>query len=399
MRLAIVSSHPIQYNAPWFRFLAENGLPDLRVFYLWTGGVTATHDPGFGIDVAWDIPLLDGYDHEFVPNLSRQPGSARVSGLYNPELAERLAAYRPDSILVFGYNYLTCYRLLVSPIGRRIPLLFRGDSHRLIARSGITLAMRRLWTRAVLSRFSRFLFVGQANRNYFTSHGVSEDRLFFSPHAVDNARYFAAAARAADDAAEWRAELGIAPANRVVLFAGKFEEKKRPRDLVAAFRKAALPETTLLMVGNGPQEADLRRDAAGDRNIVFAPFQNQRRMPRTYMTADVFVLPSYGGDESWGLAVNEAMCMRRPIVVSTHVGCAADLVHPGINGLTFEAGDVAALAAALRESLADPERLQAWGNRCLTIVNGFSYAEATRGLFAALRSLRDSSEPTAIATH
>jgi glycosyltransferase involved in cell wall biosynthesis len=388
VRLAIVSSHPIQYNAPWFRFLAADGLPDLRVFYLSAGGLTPTRDPGFGIDVAWDIPLLDGYDHEFVPNASPHPGTARVSGLYNPRLAERLTAYRPDGILVFGYNYLSCYRLLASRIGRRVPLLFRGDSHRIVARRGSAARLRQVWTRSVFTRFSAFLFVGQANRDYFKAHGVPDVRLFFSPHAVDNARYFGEAATAARDAAEWRAALGIPPGHRVVLFAGKFEEKKRPRDLIAAFRRAALPAATLVMVGNGAQEADLRRDSAGDSNIVFLPFQNQSRMPVTYSLADVFVLPSVGEGESWGLAVNEAMCMARPVIASTHVGCARDLVVPGDNGLIFSAGDVGALTRAIQDALSDMERLKAWGEESRRIVSRYSYVEATNGVLAALDSVK-----------
>jgi glycosyltransferase involved in cell wall biosynthesis len=388
MRLAIVTSHPIQYNAPWFRFLTEHGLPDLRVFYLWTSGVIAQRDPGFGVHVTWDIPLLEGYDHEFVPNRSRHPGTSSISGLNNPQLSERLDAYRPDCVLVFGYNNLSCYRLLASRTGRRTPLLFRGDSHRLIARSGAGARLRNFWTRSVFSRFSGFLFVGQANRDYFKSFGVPDDRLFFSPHAVDNVRFFSDAAAAARDAAEWRRELGIAPSSRVVLFAGKFEEKKRPRDLIAAFRKVALRDATLVMVGNGPQEADLRRDAEGSPNIVFAPFQNQTRMPRTYLLGDLFVLPSYGAEESWGLAVNEAMCMGRPVVASNHVGCAQDLVQSGVNGLTFPAGDVEALARVLGDALSNGERLTNWGLQSRRIVGAFSYENATRGLFAALESVR-----------
>jgi glycosyltransferase involved in cell wall biosynthesis len=388
MRLAIVSSHPIQYNAPWFKFLAENGLPDLRVFYLWTSGVTAERDRGFGIEVAWDIPLLEGYDYEFVPNRARRPGTASVSGLYNPQLSARLAEYRPDCVLVFGYNYLSFYRLLLSRPGPIVPLVFRGDSHRLIPRQGLGARLRNQWTRSVFHRFSRFLFVGQANRDYFKSHGVADDQLFFSPHAVDNARFFAQAETAARDAAAWRAELGIRPSTKVVLFAGKFEEKKRPRDLIAAFRQAALSDATLVMAGAGAQETDLRRDAAGSPNIVFVPFQNQSQMPRTYMLADLFVLPSHGPDESWGLAINEAMCMGKPVIVSNHVGCAQDLVHSGINGLVFPAGDVPALADSIREALSDGDRLKQWGDESRRIVSRFDYAEAAKGLFAALESAR-----------
>lgn len=388
MRLAVVSSHPIQYNAPWFRFLTANGFDGLRVFYLWNGGVTEQLDRGFGMAVKWDVPLLDGYDHEFVPNRARHAGTSNWRGLDNPALPDRLAAFQPDAILLFGYNHRTHYRLLFSKLARRVPLLFRGDSHRLVPESGVKAGLRRLWIYFLFRRFAAFLYVGQANKSYFQLHGVAERRLFFCPHAVDNERFFSQTGTAKDEAARWKMSLGIAPSQRVVLFAGKFEAKKRPRDLVAAFRRAKLERATLLLVGSGEQETILRQDAAGQPDIVFAPFQNQTRMPRTYAAGDVFVLPSLGRGETWGLAVNEAMCMSRPIIVSNHVGCARDLAQPRRNGLVFPAGDVGALAAALREAFADPGQLGAWGARSREIIQDYDYEHATRGLRAAVEAVK-----------
>lgn len=390
VRLAIVLSHPNQYCSPWFRFLAANGFDRLRVFYLWDGGVTEQLDSGFGVNVKWDVPLLEGYDHEFVPNVSRRPGTSSWRGLDNPSLLERLATFQPDAILLFGYNYLTHYRLLFSRLAGRVPLIFRGDSHRLVPERGIKASLRHFWIRSLFRRFAAFLYVGQANKSYFQLHGVAERRLFFCPHAVDNERFFAQAAVAKEEAARWKLSLGIASSRRVILFAGKFEPKKRPNDLVAAFKQARLENTTLLLVGSGEQETILRQDAAGEPGIVFAPFQNQTQMPRTYAAGDVFVLPSFGRGETWGLAVNEAMCLGRPVIVSSHVGCAQDLVQPRRNGLIFLAGKVEALTLALCEAFAQPGRLEAWGARNREIIQGYDYAHATRGLQKAMEAVKRS---------
>jgi glycosyltransferase involved in cell wall biosynthesis len=382
--LAIVISHPIQYWSPWFCHLTANGFSDLRVFYLWNGGVTEQMDRDFGVPVKWDIPLLNGYDYEFVPNAASRPGTSRCSGLNNPGLIPALESFKPDAILLCGYNYLTHYRLLFSKLSKSIPILFRGDSHRLELRGGLRSKLRRWWISRVLRGCSAFLYVGQANRDYFQYHGVPERKLFFCPHAVDNERFFVQSKTADEEAAKWKTSLGIRALNRVVLFAGKFEPKKRPRDLIAAFKRAKLDHTTLLMVGNGEEEAVLREEASGNPAIVFARFQNQTLMPRTYAAGDVFVLPSFGRDETWGLAVNEAMCLARTVVVSTHVGCAQDLVHHGENGLVFPAGDVVALAETLREALSDTARLKRWGARGREIVKEYDYERATKGLVEAL---------------
>jgi glycosyltransferase involved in cell wall biosynthesis len=391
-RLAIVTTHPVQYYAPWFRFLATRRDLEIRVFYLWDFGVTLQTDQGFGQAIQWDVPLLDGYSYEFVPNRSKQPGTHHFSGINNPELSDRLDRFNPDAALLIGYNYASFLRLLLSPMrwwrGRRAcPLLLRGDSHRLLPRRGPREWLRRRLISFLFRRFRAFLYVGAANRAYYLHHGVAEKELFFSPHAIDNERFCASGPQAVLDAHAWKRELGIPEQDRVVLFAGKFEIKKRPQDLIDAFQRASIPGASLLLVGAGNLESALRQQAGGARNIFFAPFQNQSLMPRTYAAADLVVLPSLGNGETWGLCINEAMCLAKPVIVSDHVGCARDLVIPGRNGLIFEAGNVEGLAQCLRQTLADADQLERWGKRSQELVREYSYLRATEGLEAALNSM------------
>lgn len=385
-KLAIIATHPIQYYAPWFAFLASAGLR-LRVFYLWDFGVASHIDTGFRVPVQWDIPLLDGYEYEFVQNRSRSPGTSHYFGLWNPDLSRRVRAYCPDAVLLTAYNFASIGYFLLGWTNRDCPLIFRGDSHRLIRRRGFVAAAKRKALAAIFERFSAVLYVGSANREYFVLHGVPDERLFSSPHAVDNQRFFAARESAEGEARAWKRSLGIGDEQRVVLFAGKLEKKKRPLDLLEAFHAAGLDRTSLLYVGSGPQEGQLRAAATRSPNVHFAPFRNQSLMPSTYAAGDVFVLPSFGSDETWGLAVNEAMCMGRPVIASDHVGCARDLVSPYKTGLTFTAGNVESLRAALQVALEDPARLKKWGDCARSRIGSFSYESASAGLFSALRFL------------
>lgn len=384
-RFAIVTSHPVQYYAPWFRFLAEVPGLDVRVFYLWDFGVSGKTDPTFGVPVTWDVPLLDGYAHEFVSNVSRRPGTHHFWGLNNPDLPARLSRFDPSAVLCIGYNYATFARLLLAR--PQYPLFLRGDSHRLVPPTGIKARVKAAVLRRVFRRFAGFLYVGQANRDYYRLHGVPDDRLFFSPHAVDGARFSDDRERVERAAAEWRRDLGIAPDDRVVLFAGKFEAKKRPLDLLAAFRRAALSRTALLFVGSGPLESELRRAAEGVGSVYFAPFQNQSQMPRVYAAADLLVLPSVGAGETWGLCVNEAMCLGRPALVSSHVGCGPDLVTPGETGWVFPAGDVSELADRLTQACADGARLRRYGAAAYERIQRYSYTAATDGVLRCVEEL------------
>lgn len=384
VKLAIISSHPIQYYAPWFRYLAENSKLSIQVFYLWNFGITDQIDAGFKQAVTWDIPLLSGYGYKFVPNTSQRPGTSHFWGLQNPMLLRQVEAYKPDAVLLMNYNYASLYRFILQ--WNRTPLLFRGDSHRLVPRTGPKEILRRQVITQLYRQFAALLYVGKANYAYFRYHGVPSHKLFFSPHAIDNDRFLSAASAAENAALAWKQQLGIPPDFAVVLFAGKFETKKRPLDLLRAFKQANLDSAALLFVGAGSLEAELRAQAADHPHIYFAPFQNQSLMPRTYAIADLVVLPSQGSQETWGLCINEAMCLARPVVASTHVGCAQDLVRPHENGLTVPAGDVDALSKALREALSDRDRLKQWGHNSREAIKSYSYPQATAGLEQALET-------------
>ncbi|OKH56222.1 glycosyl transferase [Calothrix sp. HK-06] len=383
-KLAIITSHPIQYYAPWFRHLAENKDLHIKVFYLWNFGVSQQLDTDFKQVIQWDIPLLDGYDYEFVTNTSYDAGTHHFWGLQNPSLIRQVSSYNPDAVLLMIYNYASIYRFLLEWDSRKAPLIFRGDSHRLLTSTGAKAFICRLFIKHIYHRFAACLYVGKANYEYFRYHGVKDESLFFSPHAVDNERFFAQAEVAHQQAAVWKQELGIPQNHGVILFAGKFEVKKRPLDLLQAFLQANLVDVSLLFVGAGHLEEELKSQAAGNRNIYFAPFQNQSFMPRTYAAADLVVLPSYSSSETWGLVINEAMCLRRPIITSTHVGCTQDLVRAGENGVIFPAGNVLALKSCLEESFSNKQRLQQWGENSHRIVSEYNYTQATAGLIQAL---------------
>ncbi len=382
LRLAIVSTHPIQYHAPLFQALGESRAVHPRVFFTWSQTAGAgVEDPGFGKTIAWDIPLLEGYEHEFVPNVARRPGSGRFWGLRNPELTHRIESWRAEAVLVFGWNSASHLGALRHFKGR-IPVFFRGDST-LLAGGG---AWRARMRRAVLSWVYRHIdvaiAVGSNNRDYFRWSGVREERIAFAPHAIDTERFSDPDGEHSARAARWRVELGIAPPARAILYAGKLTPTKNLPRLVRAFCGAGTPGH-LILVGNGPLEPQLRALAGGRADVHFLPFQNQRAMASVYRLGDVFALPSLG--ETWGLAVNEAMACGRPVVVSDRVGGARDLVNEGVNGWVFEAEDAAALTAAIRRALGcEPEALGAMGDAARRTSAQWSIAAAAEGIERAV---------------
>ncbi|MDX2067871.1 MAG: glycosyltransferase family 4 protein [Haliscomenobacter sp.] len=339
-RLAIICTHPIQYLAPVFRLLAQER--PIKVFYTWGNQEQSQYDPGFGREIYWDVPLLEGYDYQFVPNTSKQAGSHHFMGIVNPDLIEEILHWSPSAVLVYGWSYYSHLQLMRRLKGQ-IPVWFRGDSHLLDEQPLWKRVIKRVVLRQVFSWVDLAFYVGTANKWYFQAAGLKEPQLAFAPHAIDNKRF-------ADDinkqyahkAVQWRAQLGFMPEDKVLLYAGKLEPKKNPILLLKAVQQYNTRHTLqlkLLYVGNGVLETELKQLAKEDPNVHFLDFQNQSRMPIVYRLGDVFCLPSSGPGETWGLAINEALASGIPVIVSDRVGCAIDLIHPEDTGYVFKHND------------------------------------------------------------
>ena len=393
-RLAVVLSHPTQYYSPWFRWLRSRTSLEFRVFYLWDFGVVRRPDPDFGTSFVWDVDLLSGYNSEFVPNTSERPGADHFFGFSNPGLPARMSEWRPDAMLLFGYKWASHLRAVSWARRRGVPILFRGDSH-LLGRGAPSLYMR-LVLRALFSQFASFLHVGAANREYFEAFGVPGRKLFFAPHSVDAELFRRDNPEHCAGAERIRAQLGLKPTTKVVLFAGKLVAAKQPMELLAAFLDLHLEDAAIVFVGEGPEKGALQALAAGRAGspgaqaVWFLPFANQSEMPSRYLLADLFVLPSRGEYETWGLAVNEAMNMGVPCLVSDRVGCQRDLVTQGETGWVFDSSDPRALARTLSGALADlgsAKRREEIRRSIDRRMAGFTYAKTTDGLLAALAAL------------
>lgn len=384
VRLAIISTHPIQYYAPIFQMLARSRTLRPRVFFTWSQTADAAIvDPGFGRTITWDVPLLDGYEFEFVPNEARRPGTHHFWGLRNPGLNAAIDKWDADAVLVFGWNAESHLRALLH-FKRRRTVFFRGDSTLLDTMPGWRAVARRMFLSWVYRHVDVAIAVGSNNRDYYRWCGLPDERISFAPHAIDTQRFADHDGSSAMQAAQWRSELGIPAEARVALFAGKLQPKKDPALLLEAFLRASA-SGHLVFVGSGPMESELRARAQGRSNVHFMPFQNQQAMPAVYRLADVFVLPSRGPGETWGLAINEAMASRRAVIASNKVGGARDMVKQGVNGWVFASGNCAQLVTALQDALTcNRETLVAVGEAALLESARWSIEAAAGGIESAV---------------
>ncbi|WP_430934767.1 glycosyltransferase family 4 protein [Saccharicrinis sp. 156] len=374
-KLAIISTHPIQYNAPWFAMLSKKNGIKLKVFYTWSQKGQDNYDPDFNQKIDWDIPLLEGYPYTFVNNTAKTPGGHRFNGIVCPSLIKEIREWGATHVLVFGWNYKAHFKAMRYFKGK-IPVLFRGDStlldyeirsikslvssiknncHPTAIFSNLKSYGKYKLRKAFLSYIYRHIdtafYVGQNNKAYFLEHGLKENQLVFVPHAIDNNRFFDSEEKQYEaKARRWRTELGIKEDDVVLLYAGKFESKKNPLFLLDIFKELSSDNKhlKLIFLGSGPLESQLKANAKSNSNIFFLPFQNQSTMPVVYRLSNIFCLPSQGPGETWGLAVNEALACGRPVIASDKVGCAIDLIP---NTSCFKSGDIYSLIHILQTNL------------------------------------------------
>jgi len=386
-KLAILSTHPIQYHAHWFRALAARPELDLSVIYCYRGSPADQAQAGFGVEFEWDIPLFEGYRYTFLNVAIGKPG--KFFALRAAGITQMLAEGNFGAVLVNGWYYLAAWQSILACWKMRIPVMARGDSQLVSPHAGLRRPLKYPVYRCFIPRFDACLAVGTRSRDYYLHYGARPQRIFHVPHAIQDDLFGRAAAKAQLRRTKLRQEWGLQDGQTVFVFAGKFIEKKRPMDFLQAILAAAKQEAMVagLMVGDGPLRAACEEFVMRHKLPVrFAGFLNQSRMVDAYVAADCLVLPS-DGRETWGLVVNEAMSCARPAIVSDAVGCAPDLIRDGLTGAISRLGDVEGLSRILLAFARSPERLHLMGERARAGLQAFSDAAAVQGVVDAVEAV------------
>ena len=362
-RVLLLCSHPTQYGSPMWRRLSKHPDLDVVVAYCGMQGVQCHKDPGFGVDVAWDIPLLEDYPWVRIKNIS--PSSLRSSffGLINPGISRLIRRGRFDAIAIFtGYRCVTFWIAVATAKISGIPVMFGTDATSLDPVAGRTWKIPlKKWFWPRLFRMADAAIVpSSGTAALMRSLDVPDDRIKLTPYVVDNEWWTENAKKV--ERYDIRRKWNVPENAKVVLFCAKLQPWKRPGDLLHAFHRAQVPDSYLVFAGDGPLRQELQRDAAqlgiADK-VRFLGFVNQSKLPDVYATSDVMVLPSEY--EPFGVVVNEAMLCGCPVIASDRVGARFDLVRDGETGFVYRADDVDALTRVLSRALGCHERLRRMG--------------------------------------
>ena len=374
--LAILSTHPIQYQVPLWQALAKDGSVPFEVWYLSDHATRESFDSEFKQTFAWDLEMLSGYPSRFLKT-NENSDVARFSRLRLAEpLGNLLREKKVKALWIQGWQVAAYWQAVRQAHNMGVPVWLRGESNDLAPVPLWKKPIKHVALRRLFGGISEFLYIGKANRRFYAGFGVRDEQLHPAYYCVDNQRFRNQAEAIRPERSAIRQAWRIPEESFCVLFAGKFIPKKRPLDIVAAVAKLKeihpSKKVHLLFAGNG-ELGNALRDACSiafdeypngitvNPNLPtctkpeasFTGFLNQTQISKAYVAADCLVLPS-DYRETWGLVVNEALASGLPSIVSDSCGCAEDLIDPISPSLRFSTGDSTSLAQAINELIRRP---------------------------------------------
>ncbi len=383
-RVLAVATHPVQYMTPIFRRMAKHPSLDFEVAYGTLRGAQASHDPEFGADIQWDVPLLDGYSWRQVPN--RGSGAESFFGLFNPGLWKHIRSGNYDAVLCFiGYVRATFWIACMASKFSKAAFLFGADATSLTPRDGRNwkIPIKKFFWPRLFRLADQVIVPSSDGRDFMCSLGIQRDHISLTGDCVDNDWWIQQSKQV--DRAAVRASWGVSPKDAVIVFSAKLQQWKRPLDLLRAFAKANLSNAFLFFAGTGPLHQQVESEAARlgvASRVRFLGFVNQSQLPAVYTSADLLILPSEF--EPFGLVVNEAMCCGCAAAASDRAGAARDLVAPVCPDFVFRCGDIDALSELMKKATADPARLNHLGRAAFAYVQTWS---PERNIAAAVEAI------------
>jgi glycosyltransferase involved in cell wall biosynthesis len=227
-----------------------------------------------------------------------------------------LLRFGPHAVITNEMGLRTLIALAYGTVFRKPVWIWWGGTLHTERQAG--LARRAL--RKLISRWGkRWLSYGWSSTEYLRSLGIDDERIVEIQNAVDESRFAAPVAPSL--------QIQQRP---VLLHVGQLIARKGVEPLLqaaASLQQEGL-EFSLVLVGNGPEKANLERLAAEFNldNVHFEPARAPQEMPAVYRSADVLVFPTI--EDVWGLVANEAILSCIPVLCSTFAGCAPELFTP-----------------------------------------------------------------------
>jgi glycosyltransferase involved in cell wall biosynthesis len=327
INLAIITTHPIQYQVPLFKELSKSNKFTPYIFFATDLGVNKEKiNKDFNLKFSWNIKMLSGYKFFFSKN-----------NIWNnwflsfANLEEKLNRINCKYILILGWNNAIYYQAILYAIKRKIPIFLRGENNLELKQIFFKKIVKKIIFPFFFSLFTGIFYIGKLNKVFYLFYGVPKKKLIAAPYFVDNNFFYQKKKK------KYKNIFNI-------LFVGTFVNRKRPFDILKVAKTLQnYKDIKFTFIGSGPLLLHCQKWARKNFlfNVNFRGFQNQLQIKKIYRHSHMLVNAS--SYETWGLVVNEAMSAGLPCIITNKTGCAADLIREGKTGYTYEVNDLICL--------------------------------------------------------
>jgi glycosyltransferase involved in cell wall biosynthesis len=395
-KLAIYALHPIMYQVPIFKELKkvlDNGNLNVKSVVLFGDDLSLknTYSKAFQTSFSYGNWLIEGYTHKLLKNYTKDSRGGFFSRI-NFGIFKELRKEKYDAILIHGYESLTAWLTMAGAKLTGTKIIWRGEAvlRGIEGGNSIKQVLKRFVLRKFFNSCDAIMFSCTGNKEYLKFYAVGDNKLFSIPCAVNNEFFQKERDKYIHEVNNIKNELGIDKDNLVILFSARFTSRKRPLDLLNALTKIDSSKITVLFVGDGPERKYMEEFAQENNiNVIFTGFVNQTEISKYYSVSDLdIVISDYDPSPK---AMNEAMNFRLPIIVSSVVGTAYDLVKDGESGFIVKVGDINAIAEKINYLNKNREKLIEMGNKSFDIVQNWSYKEDVDGIIEAFNFVQKKS--------
>lgn len=391
--IAIYSLHPITYQTPIFREMQEQidskNLPyKFEVLFGDDLSLKEVYYEHLKKKVKFDNDLyLDKFSHNFMKNYASDPRKGFFSRI-NPSIFSRIYKGKHDVVMIHGYETLTAWITLFSAKLLFKKVIFRGEAvlEGNPYMPGLIQKIKRIILPIFFKLCDAVMYSCQGNKNYFKFFGVSEDKLYLLPCAVNNNFFIKKKLSLTPLVNETKKEFGVDPDHFVILFSARFTKRKRPLDLIEAVKKLDNKDVTIIFAGDGPERSSME-EAVNKAGIsaIFTGFLDPDSLAKCYSIADLDIVIS--SKDPSPKSMNEAMVFSLPVIVTNVVGTAHDLVKDGKNGFIVDVGDIDSIANKISKLTNRPELVKSMGSYSFDIIGDWTIEAGAESIFNVTKKL------------
>jgi glycosyltransferase involved in cell wall biosynthesis len=378
-RVAVFTTHLIQYQIPLFKELAKQ--IDLHVYFGSKHGLNTYYDKDFNKKFKWDISLLKGYKYTFLKNNKK---NSPYNFFFNSSGIKSIVKKKFDKIIILGWNNIFYLKIFFWSVYYSSKIIVRSENNLCKKQNFIIKIFKEVIFRFFFKIIDSFISIGTLNKKFYEHYGVKKKKIFNAPYSVDE-RFFKKIK--IKNKNRWKKNNNIPTKSKIFLFVGKLIKRKNVSDLIKVANDKKLHRRAyLLIVGDGPLKKEFI-NIINDlmlNNITILGFKNQKELRFYYSLADTLILPSEY--ETWGLVINEAMSAGLPCIVSNTCGAAKDMIVQYKTGFSYKNGNIDQLIRLMNSVINNKSLLENLKKNSFLYSKKFSLQNTTKGFLNAINS-------------